>query len=105
MTKKEAPLRSLFPSDDTPIRRALGESSLTDIMRAPWSGGPTNWGARSLGRSAFLLELELGEVFFYLALDALQRVIDRFHVASEIARHLLIALAFEIRLEDLRLEL
>ena len=54
---------------------------------------------------AALLKLELGEVLFDLALHALQRVVDRLDVAAEIARHLLVALAFEVRLEHLRLEL
>jgi hypothetical protein len=32
----------------------LGESMLvTQIKWTPWHGGPTKWGARSLGRSAF----------------------------------------------------
>lgn len=53
---------------------------------------------------ASLLQLEFAQILLDLTLDALQRVVDRLHVAVQVAPHLLVRLAFEIAEQDLRLE-
>jgi len=45
---------------------------------------------------ASLVQLDFAQILLDLALDALQRVVDRLHVAVQVARHLLVRLTFEI---------
>src|ERR1700682_731537 len=56
-------------------------------------------------RIAALRQLDLGEVFLDLALDPLERIVDRLHVPVEVAGHLLIALPLEIREQNLGFEI
>src|ERR1700732_3216583 len=76
-------------------RQHRGNNSALEFRRAP---SPAPFEFVSV-RPPPLRQFDLGQVFLDLALDALQRVVDRLDVPVEVARHLLIALSLEIREE------